>query len=410
VVQPDDLDGSLRSFDGREYEATNSTNDVVESMQDSQPLKVKNAKFKPLKEEFMSYYSSHSSISRLSFNVNDAAGGKDFESCYEKQEVLGEGGFAVVYRCFHYERMHTYAVKEILKYNYEGSGENLKEEIDALKRLRDIPYIVRLMDVFHEPDVCYVVMEEMHGGDLLERLGEIELFNEIEGRTVTRRLLDAVFYCHRKNIVHRDIKPENILMSSRENNTSIKLADFGCSRRFEPGTNDLFTLCGSPQYVAPELYTHGAEGYDERCDLWSAAVVIYVILGGYAPFDGEDEDLPHIICDGYFVFHEEYWAEVSEPAKDVIRSLLQVDPMKRATLEDALDSEWLRRRDRDKLEISKNLDASLTTFEAWCKSQNSDGSGNHWETQHSSRRASMGVLPQHTKSSDSDVDDDDITI
>jgi serine/threonine protein kinase len=110
------------------------------------------------------------------------------------------------------------------------------------------------------------------------------------------------------------------------------------------------------------------------------------------------------------VFHEEYWAEVSEPAKDVIRSLLQVDPMKRATLEDALDSEWLRRRDRDKLEISKNLDASLTTFEAWCKSQNSDGSGNQWETQHSSRRASMGVLPQHTKSSDSDVDDDDITI
>lgn len=336
-------------------------------------------KLKPIKDDFMNYYGAQNSISQLSFNVNDAAGGKTFDSCYEKHDVLGEGGFAIVYRCFHYERMHTYAVKEILKDDYECSGENLKEEIDALKRLRDIPYIVRLMDVFHGNNMTHVVMEEMKGGDLLERLCEIEVFNETDARKLSRRLLEALYYCHKKNIVHRDVKPENILMSSKDNNTLIKLADFGCSRRFEPGTNSLHTLCGSPQYVAPELYTH-TNGYDERCDLWSVAVVIYVILGGYAPFDGEDHELPSIICDGYFEFHEKYWSEVSEQPKDLIRSLLKVNSNERATLEDALDSEWLRRRDKDKLESVKNLNGSRTSFEAWCRSQNSDFSGSQTES------------------------------
>jgi serine/threonine protein kinase len=367
-------------------------------------------KLKPLKEDFMSYFGAQNSVSQLSFNVNDAAGGKSFESCYEKRDVLGEGGFAVVYRCFHFERLYTYAVKEILKDEYECSGENLREEIDSLKRLQDIPYIVRLMDVFHEQNVCYLVMEEMKGGDLLERLGEIEVFNEVDGRTVCRRLLEAVFYCHKKHVCHRDIKPENVLMSSRENNTSIKLADFGCSRKFEPGTSKLLTLCGSPQYVAPELYTHGGSGYDERCDLWSAAVVMYVILGGYAPFDGDDHELPGIICQGHFEFHEDYWAEVSEPPKDVIRSLLQVDPRKRASLAEALDSEWLRRRDRDKLENSKNLDGgSLTSFEAWCKSQHSDASGSIVDTMHSnSRRPTLDLLVENADSSENaDISLDD---
>ena len=330
-------------------------------------------KLKPVKDDFLKHVETQGSISQLSFSVNDAAGGKTFEECYEKQEILGEGGFAVVYRCYHHERMHTYAVKEIMRDNYECSGENLREEIDALKRLRDVPYIVRLLDVFHETDVCYMVMEEMRGGDLLDRLCDIEVYEEPDARKVSRKLLEAIYFCHKKNIVHRDIKPENILLSSKENHTSIKLADFGCSRQFVPGELGLFTLCGSPQYVAPELYTH-ENGYDERCDLWSAAVVIYVVLGGYAPFDGEDHALSSIICNGLYEFHEKYWSEISEPPKDLIRSLLKVDPMKRATLEQALDSEWLKRRDRDSIKKS-TMDGSLSSFDAWCQSQNSGFSG-----------------------------------
>lgn len=349
-------------------------------------------KLKPLKDDFMNFIEqSHGSVSQLSFSVNDAASGKPFNECYEKQDVLGEGGFARVYRCYHYERQHTYAVKEILQDNYECSGENLKEEIDALKRLREVPYIVRLLDIFYETDVCYMVMEEMRGGDLLDRLCEIEVYDESEARKTSRRLLEAVYYCHKKHIVHRDIKPENILLASKQNNTVIKLGDFGCSRRFEPGTMSLFTLCGSPQYVAPELYTH-ENGYDERCDLWSAAVVIYVIMGGYAPFDAEDHDLPTIICEGYYEFHDKYWTDISEPAKDLIRSLLVVDPRKRATLEEALDSEWLKRRDKEMIKKS-NIDGSLSSFDAWCRqSQHSNLSGgdNSFKTLDSSANSSFG--------------------
>jgi serine/threonine protein kinase len=137
-------------------------------------------------------------------------------------------------------------------------------------------------------------------------------------------LLEAIYYCHKKHIAHRDIKPENILLASPDNDTDIKLADFGCAKRLI-GPNCLFTLCGSPQYVAPEIYTHET-GYDERCDLWSAAVVIYVLLGGYAPFDAPEGDLPRTICEGWVEFHRKYWSEISDPPKDMIRSLLVVDP------------------------------------------------------------------------------------
>lgn len=334
-------------------------------------------KLKPVKDDFINYVESLGSISQLCVTVNDSAGGKTFEECYDKQEELGEGGFAVVYRCQHKERGLQYAVKEIHHECYEaGEGENLREEIDALKRLRDVPYIVRLLDVFEEPpSVTYLVMEEMRGGDLLNRIYDKEIYSEPDARKVSRRLLEAIFYCHKKHIVHRDIKPENILLSSPDNDTAIKLADFGCAKRFTPGTKCLYTLCGSPQYVAPELYNRDGTGYDEQCDLWSAGIVIFLLLGGYVPFDGEEYLLPGIIQKGHYQFHKKFWSEISEPPKELIRSLLKVDPIHRATIEEALDSEWLRRRDKDFVAISAIDQGSLSCFDMWCQNQNSGLSG-----------------------------------
>jgi len=131
-------------------------------------------------------------------------------------------------------------------------------------------------------------------------------------------------------------------------------------------------LVGSPQYVAPEIYLH-EDGYDERCDLWSAGVVIFVILGGYAPFEAATADLPRIICEGFFKFEEKEWKNVSEEPKQFIKSLLVVNPEERATAEGALDSEWLRRKDRESIKrySGHNPDGSSTrTFEAWVKLQN----------------------------------------
>jgi serine/threonine protein kinase len=309
------------------------------------------------------------STSELSHSVNDSARGLKFEDVYDKKEVLGEGGFAIVYRCIHKDRRYSYAVKVVHNENYETSGESIYEEIDALKKLRDGPYIVRLLDVFRGPTETYLVMEQMKGGDLLARLGEKEVFSESESRRISRKLIEAVFFCHKKRIAHRDIKLENILLTDHRDDTKIKLADFGCAHPFIPGKKSLKSLCGSPQYAAPELYLH-ENGYDERCDIWSTGVVIFVLLGGYAPFEGSSTELPGIICEGYFNFPSIYWNEISQNATAFIKSLLVVDPDDRATLVDALDSEWLRRRDKESfLEWSSSKLDQSTVFDAWVRLQ-----------------------------------------
>ena len=325
------------------------------------------------------------SFSSLSLCVNDSAGGKDFTDCYRKRGILGEGGFAIVYRCKHRLNRQYYAVKEVLNEEYEGTGgEDVKGEISALKTLRDGPFVVRLLDVFQTVERTHMVMEEMAGGDLLERITEKGLYRERDARKVSRTLFEAIAFCHKKRICHRDIKPENILLASPHSDTSIKLADFGCSGRIT-SPNCLHTLCGTYRYAAPEVYGGEDHGYGESCDLWSAGVVVFALLGGYAPFEADDDDdIPALVCSGHYEFDDPCWSDVSENAKDVIRGLLQVNPSVRLTVNQALDSKWLRRRDRELMESRSTLNASFhkssqssfkssqASFNAWLKCHKSD--------------------------------------
>ena len=145
--------------------------------------------------------------------VEDSATGEPFESFYEIGDELGEGGYAFVYRCVHRRTNKTYAVKEVILSKMESGGEStLKDEIAALKLLRGGPHIVRLFDVFFEDDHCFMVMEEMKGGDLLSRIVEKEVYTEREARGVCKILFEALLYCHQKRVAHRDIKPENLLL------------------------------------------------------------------------------------------------------------------------------------------------------------------------------------------------------
>ena len=121
---------------------------------------------------------------------------------------------------------------------------------------------------------------------------------------------------------------------------SIKLADFGFAKRVQSELS-LSTLCGTAQYVAPEILDFQVEGYDERCDMWSVGVVTYILLGGYAPFEGEPDELAQFIIQGSYEFHDKYWADISESAKDMIHNMLQVDPQVRLTAIEALSCEWM---------------------------------------------------------------------
>ena len=145
--------------------------------------------------------------------VEDSVSGKPFEDFYEIGDELGEGGYAFVYRCHHKQTKKVYAVKEVIISKMESGGEStLKDEIAALKLLRGGAHIIRLYDVFYEGDHCFMIMEEMRGGDLLSRICDKEVYTEREARGVCKILFEAVLYCHQKRVAHRDIKPENLLM------------------------------------------------------------------------------------------------------------------------------------------------------------------------------------------------------
>jgi calcium/calmodulin-dependent protein kinase I len=280
---------------------------------------------------------------------------KDFNECYDdfnRTELLGEGGFASVFRAQHRRNKSYYAVKEVIQSEYDDSTSELKHEIESMKKLRDISYTARLHDVFVTSDRTFLVMEEICGGDLLDRLTEKVTYTETEARIVIRTLLDAVRCCHKKGIAHRDIKPENILLvypREHDDCTTIKLCDFGCSKPIT-GPECFTTMAGSPQYAAPEVYDYTSNdkvGYNEQCDLWSVGVVLYILLGGYSPFDEnlKSHEMAQMICAGDYTFHDRFWSQISDPPKDLIRHLLDVDPSQRYTSDMALNSPYLRRQE-----------------------------------------------------------------
>jgi serine/threonine protein kinase len=192
----------------------------------------------------------------------DSPSGKAFGNFYKKGDVLGQGGFATVYRCTHNRTGFMYAVKEINSSKLsKQEAAALKEEIVALQYLRGAPYIIRLYDVFKEPQKTYLIFEEMKGGTLSERIAEKEVYTELEARGLCKILFLAVDYCHRKRIAHRDIKLENLLLVEEGDDSTIKLADFGFAKKCTKSYG-LKTLCGTPNYMAPEIFDSNVEQYD----------------------------------------------------------------------------------------------------------------------------------------------------
>jgi serine/threonine protein kinase len=271
----------------------------------------------------------------------DSKTGKKFDEFYDVGDMLGEGGYASVFRCVHKRTKDILAVKDIFTGDLqESSKSSLQDEIAALKLLRGGPHIIRLLDVFEEAQHTFMIMEECKGGDLLTRVTDKEVYTEREARKTCKILFEAMDYIHKKKIAHRDIKPENVLMVEAHDDTSIKIADFGFAKRV-PKPNCLRTLCGTAQYVAPEVLDLESEGYDSRADMWSVGVVIYILLGGYAPFEGPVHELARVITKGDYEFHDKYWCDISDDATNMISNLLQIDPERRLSAEEALQCPWM---------------------------------------------------------------------
>lgn len=165
-------------------------------------------------------------------------------------------------------------------------------------------------------------------------------YSERDARDLTLKLLKAVASLHRVGIAHRDIKPQNLLLTTKDNVTDIKLADFGFARRvLYP--ESLTSRVGTPTYVSPQVLKN--HPHDERVDLWSIGVVVYVLLVGYPPFIDEDQnELFRKIRNGEWKFEPGDWIYISNEAMDFIRGLLVVDPKDRFTVDEALRSNWIR--------------------------------------------------------------------
>jgi len=260
-----------------------------------------------------------------------------------ESNMLGRGTFSVVYQGVLANTEYPVAIKKISKY---GNGarnkpEMLRNEVAVLKKLEN-PYIIKLYDIFDTEDDLYLVMERVYGGELFERICEKEQYSETDAKKVMKQLLSAIQYFHSVDIVHRDLKPENILLKLDKSDTCIKVTDFGLSRIIERcvGQDEMMqTACGTPGYVAPEILK--GNGYNKEIDMWSAGVIMYILLCGYPPFIGENEvELFERIIECDFGFDERYWGHISKEAKDLIMNLLVRDADRRFTADQALGHAW----------------------------------------------------------------------
>lgn len=276
--------------------------------------------------------------------IEDSPGGKPFADFYEMGELLGEDDYSSVHRCIRKQTRLSYDVKHVhLTQLEKNARKTIRDEITALKLLRGGPNIIRLLDVFEEknnPENIYLVFEEMKGGNLLSRIVEKEVYTEREAREVCKTVFTAIDYCHKKKVAHRDIKPQNVFLNEAGDDTSVRVANFGFAKKVAH-KNCLQTLCGTANYVAPEILDQRVQGYDQRCDIWSLGVFTYVLLGGYPPFEGVHDNLAIEILRGDYVFHEEYWGDISDSAKRMISSMLLVDPRRRITVAEALSCKWM---------------------------------------------------------------------
>lgn len=271
----------------------------------------------------------------------DSTSGMRFDELYRLRGVLGTGAFSTVREGYHRNsEAITYAVKCVNRRKLTEEDEAaLLDEVSILKELRHV-HIIRLYDFFSEASTYYLVMERMSGGELFDRIVAKAYYSEKEARDVCKIVLEAVGFCHGNNVAHRDLKPENLLLLSEDDDSAVKIADFGFAKKvYAP--NSLTTQCGTPGYVSPEIL----EGlpYDTRADMWSVGVILYILLGGYPPFiENNQRDLFRKIRRGDYEFHEEYWGTVSSEAKELISSLLTVDPNARLDATQALENAWIR--------------------------------------------------------------------
>jgi len=265
---------------------------------------------------------------------------------YTVQSTMGEGAFGKVYKVIHKTTGSLRAMKVINKIKAQindDSDDDLINEINILKVI-DHPNIMKIYEFFNTPRKLFIISELCTGGELFDKITEVKHFNEKIAAHIMSQLLSVISFCHAKNIVHRDLKPENMLIESEEERTkdyfNIKIIDFGTSK-ISKKSKLLSKQIGTPFYIAPEVLNNE---YTEKCDLWSAGVIMYILLSGLPPFNGDsEEEIYKKVREGNYSFKSSEWNEISDDAKDLIKNLLVKDYKKRFSANQALNHVWIKK-------------------------------------------------------------------
>ncbi len=265
----------------------------------------------------------------------------DIHDTFNFIKELGQGSYGHVIRVQHKVTGHIFACKRMNKHQIANKA-RLKTEIDLLKAT-DHPNIIKLYGIFEDSVFLHLVMEECLGGEFFDRLAkrakELNMYTEKDAGRIFKQILDAVNYLHAHGVCHRDIKPENILFSTIEEESPLKLIDFGLSKIFNGDNNTMKGTVGTTFYMAPEVITGK---YNEKCDVWACGVILYIMLCGKPPFYSRDEnELKAKICSMQYTFDYPEFAKISDEAKDLIRSIL-VPKEQRPSIQEVLQHKWIK--------------------------------------------------------------------
>ncbi|KAL9849017.1 MAP/microtubule affinity-regulating kinase 3 isoform 7-T7 [Geothlypis trichas] len=252
---------------------------------------------------------------------------------YRLLKTIGKGNFAKVKLARHILTGREVAIKIIDKTQLNPTSlQKLFREVRIMKILNH-PNIVKLFEVIETEKTLYLIMEYASGGEVFDYLVAHGRMKEKEARAKFRQIVSAVQYCHQKHIVHRDLKAENLLLDADMN---IKIADFGFSNEFTVG-NKLDTFCGSPPYAAPELF-QGKKYDGPEVDVWSLGVILYTLVSGSLPFDGQNlKELRERVLRGKYriPFY------MSTDCENLLKRFLVLNPTKRGTLEQIMKDRWI---------------------------------------------------------------------
>uniref|UniRef100_A0A803NZM4 non-specific serine/threonine protein kinase n=1 Tax=Cannabis sativa TaxID=3483 RepID=A0A803NZM4_CANSA len=291
---------------------------------------------------------------------------EDIKQYYTLGKELGRGQFGITYLCVENSTGDTYACKSILKRKlvHKSDRDDVKREIQIMQHLSGQPNIVEIKGAYEDRYSVHLVMELCAGLELFDRIIAQGKYSERDASELFRAIANVVHICHFMGVIHRDLKPENFLFSSKDKGAMLKAADFGLSVYTEEG-KVYRDLVGSAYYVAPEVLRRH---YGKEIDVWSAGVILYILLCGVPPFWAETEKgIFDAILEGEIDFESQPWPSISTTAKDLIKRMLTQDPKKRITSLQVLDHPWLREGEASDDPIDSAVLSRMKQFRAMNK-------------------------------------------